>query len=129
MGEKSKARSVQIILAIIALIMLIVALTAFFWEYIFHKAPSYVTIALSIGTILLLLYYLLQVIKKPSNMSLEPQKVSCVIRCVSCDYVSAREFEKGDFVLKEVGTCPRCGGNLTIYSIFREVKEKERRSE
>ncbi|MEM2320789.1 MAG: hypothetical protein QXS79_02750 [Candidatus Bathyarchaeia archaeon] len=128
MGEKGKTRGAQILLAIIVLIML----TVFFWEDIFHKVPSMENIfliALSIGTILLSLYYLLQVIKKPSDIFLESQKVSCVIRCVSCDYVSTREFEKGDFVLKEVGTCPRCGGNLIIYSIFRDVKEKERRSE
>lgn len=129
MDENDKVGKVRIILAMIALIMIIVALIAFFREYISHRTPNYITVILSVSTILLSLYYLLQIIRRPRNMFLESQKVSSIIRCTNCDYVTAREFNKGDFVLKEVGICPRCGNNLVIYSIFREVKEKERRSE
>lgn len=125
MDEKSKAESVRILLIIIALIILIIALISLFWEYLSHKTPSYITILLSISTILLSLYYLLQIIKKPRDIPLNSQKVLSIIRCTNCDYVTARGFEKGDFILKEVGACPKCGGNLIIYSIFREVKEKE----
>ncbi|MBS7604809.1 hypothetical protein KEJ31_00710 [Candidatus Bathyarchaeota archaeon] len=59
----------------------------------------------------------------------ESQRTITTIRCMSCDYITAREFEKGDYVLKEMGACPKCGGSLLIYSIFREVKDEERGSE
>lgn len=129
MDEEGKVKGTQIFLVIIALIMLIIAIIAFLWEYTFHKMPNYITVALSIGTILLSLYFIFQITKKPQNILFEQQKVSTVLRCVNCDYVSARGFEKGDYIFKEVGACPRCGSSLIIYSVFREVKEKEQRSE
>lgn len=126
MNKEGGRKIMRIILAIIALIMLIVAIAVFFWEYASHGAPNYITVALSIGTILLSLYYFTQAVKRPQDILFEQQKISSVIRCMSCDYVTAREFTKGDYILKEVGACPRCGGSLIIYSIFREVKEKEK---
>lgn len=46
------------------------------------------------------------------------------ITCGSCDLREVRAFSKGDYILKHVGKCPRCGGERTITSIFREETEK-----
>ncbi|MEM2168977.1 MAG: hypothetical protein QXX99_03600 [Candidatus Bathyarchaeia archaeon] len=132
MGKEGNAKNSPLLLIIIVLAMMIVALVVLFsmvGEYVFHGAFNPMNMALSIGTILLSLYLLLQIIKRPKDFFLETQRVTTTIRCMNCDYVTAREFEGGDYVLKEVGVCLKCGGNLIIHSIFREVKDEERRSE
>lgn len=125
MGEEGKKSRAPIIFIVIALAVLIIALITLLWEYAFQGTYNPINVALSIGTILLSIYFILQVIKKPQNLFFETYKTTTVIRCVNCNYVSVREFEKEDYVLKEVGVCPGCGGNLIIYSIFREVKDKK----
>lgn len=129
MSDEGRTKGASLILIMIALTILIISLIALFWEYVLNRTFNPINIALSIGTVLLSLYFISQVLKKPQNLFSESHKVTTTIRCVSCDYVSAKEFEKGDYILKEIGTCPRCGSNLIIYSIFSEVKEKERRAE
>lgn len=132
MGREGGTRSAPIFLIIIVLVMMIIALIVLFsmvGEYMIHRTFSPINMALSVGTILLSLYLLLQIIKKPQDLLLEVQRITTMIRCMNCDYVTAREFERGDYILKEIGACPKCGGNLIIHSIFREVKDEERRSE
>ncbi|MEM2464452.1 MAG: hypothetical protein QXL85_02395 [Candidatus Bathyarchaeia archaeon] len=128
MDKEGKISKASILLMIVVLIMLIIALAEIFsiiGEYMAHRAFNPVSIALSLGTILLSVYLLFQIIKKPKDHFFEAQRITTMVRCTSCDYVTAREFEKGDYVLKETGTCPKCGGNLIIYSIFREVRDEE----
>jgi hypothetical protein len=55
------------------------------------------------------------------------QAVYSVEHCFSCDINNKRPFMKGDFVLKQSGKCPKCGREMTIWSIYAEslVKEKQ----
>jgi len=50
--------------------------------------------------------------------------VSTEITCESCGLREVRAFSKGDYILKHVGKCPRCGGERIITSIFREEGER-----
>jgi len=47
-------------------------------------------------------------------------RVLTEITCPSCGLREVREFLEGDYVFKEAGGCPRCGGKRLITSIFRE---------
>ncbi|MEM1515098.1 MAG: hypothetical protein QXT26_03400 [Thermoproteota archaeon] len=125
MSEKGRKSGVLIVFMVVALAVLIIALITLLWEYVFQGTYNPINMILSIGTILLSLYFILQIIRKPQNLFFETYKATTVIRCVNCNYVSARGFEKEDYILKEVGVCPGCGDNLIIYSIFREAKDKK----
>lgn len=50
--------------------------------------------------------------------------VSTEITCEACGLREVRAFSRGDYILKHVGKCPRCGGERIITSIFREEGEK-----
>jgi len=48
-----------------------------------------------------------------------------IVCSTSGDYSSEREFTDGDYVGKEVGTCPKCGGKLVvnrIYAIYQQSR-------
>ena len=42
--------------------------------------------------------------------------------CPSCGFREVRAFQRGDYVFKPMGRCPRCGEERYISSIFREEK-------
>ena len=128
MGE-SKAGKISAFFIGIVFVMLAMALVALIFAieaYVMQGNIDVVNVILSASTIALSIYLLLQMRKKPLSLDSEALKVLTVIRCTKCNYEKIKDFEKGDYVLKEVGSCPKCDGTLLIYSIFRETKEKER---
>ena len=128
MGE-NKAGKISAFFIGIVFVMLAMALVALIFAieaYVMQGNIDVVNVILSASTIALSIYLLLQMRKKPLSLDSEVLKVLTVIRCTKCNYENIKDFEKGDYVLKEVGSCPKCDGTLLIYSIFRETKEKER---
>ncbi|MEM3194237.1 MAG: hypothetical protein QXH97_04565 [Candidatus Bathyarchaeia archaeon] len=127
--EGGEVRRAPIFFIAVILIMLVMSIAAFILAitvYLTQNTVEYMNIILSASAILLSIYLLLQMRRRTLGPSLEPLKVLTVIRCVGCNYESMREFERGDYILKEIGQCPKCNGTLYIHSIFREVKEKEK---
>ncbi len=56
----------------------------------------------------------------------EPLKRKVIVtqlKCSNCDYRERREFKEGDYVGKEVGECPKCGGKLLVEAIYLEEVE------
>jgi len=52
-------------------------------------------------------------------------EVSTELICPSCGFRELRAFQKGDYIFKPAGKCPRCGKERYISSIFREEKAPE----
>jgi hypothetical protein len=48
----------------------------------------------------------------------EAMEVRRLIACEKCDVESEGPFEKGDYVFREVGKCPRCGGQLYVKALY-----------
>ena len=66
---------------------------------------------------------------KASTMKIEAPKVMTTIECNNkgCGFKSVREFQRGDFVFKDLDvTCQKCGSKQMITGIYKEVKEKEK---
>ncbi len=62
-------------------------------------------------------------------MKIEIPKVMTTIQCTNkgCDSKTVREFQRGDYVFKELDTpCQKCSGKQMITAIYKEVKEKEK---
>lgn len=72
-------------------------------------------------------YMLMQTRRRVMNVSLEIPAVRTTITCQKCGFKNVREFERGDYVFKQAGPCPKCNNTLLISAIYREVKEKPKK--
>ncbi len=127
MGESGLRRISIFFMAVIfaMLAMSLAALILAIEVYITQRTVEVMNIILSVSAIILSVYLLLQMRRRPS-LSFEDLKVLTMIRCTKCNYMSVRDFEKGDYILKEAGICPKCDGTLLIHSIFRKTKEEKK---
>jgi hypothetical protein len=71
-------------------------------------------------------YVLFQSRKRVASMKIEAPKVMTTIECRKCGSKTVREFQRGDFVFKDLDPCQKCDDTMIITSIFKEVKEKEK---
>ena len=61
------------------------------------------------------------------EMKIEVPKVMSTIECKSCGGKTVREFQRGDYVYKELDACPKCPETKQLITgIYKEVKEKEK---
>jgi hypothetical protein len=80
---------------------------------------GFIAMALSI-------YVLLQSRKRIASMRIEAPKVMTTVECRKCGFKSGREFQRGDFVFKDLDACQKCNDKMIITAIYKEVKEKEK---
>jgi ribosomal protein L40E len=71
-------------------------------------------------------YVLFQSRKRVASMKIEVPKVMTTVECRKCGSKSVREFQRGDFVFKELDSCQKCDDKQLITAIYKEVKEKEK---
>ena len=71
-------------------------------------------------------YVLLQSRKRIASMKIEAPKVMTTVECKKCGFKSVREFQRGDFVFKELEACQKCEDKMLITAVYKEVKEKEK---
>ena len=71
-------------------------------------------------------YVLFQSRKRVASMKIEAPKVMTTVECRKCGIKSVREFQRGDFVFKELDACQKCDDKNLITAIYKEVKEKEK---
>lgn len=68
------------------------------------------------------LYMLSVYVRRPGFIRRkEVKRMVTVVECVLCDYKDKRDYVKGDYVMKEIGECPVCGGKILITEIYPEV--------
>jgi hypothetical protein len=75
------------------------------------------------------LFTLYQSRRQIAEMKIDIPKVMTTISCTNktCDSKTTREFQRGDYVYKDLETpCQKCGGKQMVTAIYKEVKEKEK---
>ena len=118
-------------LLIIVIVTLVLALA-----FIFMGLQAYLgdkfedgNINFTIGMALLAVstYLLFQTKRRPLTQTPQQQPLNTTILCKKCGFKNVREFQRGDYVLKELDeACPKCNEKtLEINAVFREVKEKK----
>jgi hypothetical protein len=110
-------------------VMLVISLIALYQvavTYMRQGSLDLSNVLVGVSGIALSAYMLATMRRKPPKMGFEVQKVSATTQCTKCDFKSSRDFERGDYVLKEVGQCPKCNSPMTISSIYREATEEEK---
>lgn len=128
-GKKPPARRAFPLFLLIILIALILSFTA-----LYQAMNAYLNNEFAQGNYLLLMgvmmlalsaFALFQTRRGIPRLTLEAQRVATTILCRKCGFKNVREFQRGDYIFREMETCPKCNETTMIASIYREVKEKE----
>lgn len=69
-------------------------------------------------------YVLLQTRQRMLRLKIEVPPITTTIECKKCGFKSIREFQRGDYIFKEVEPCQKCNDKMLITAIYREIKEK-----
>ena len=116
----------MIMLAVMALSIIAFGLAA--WAYL-EGNELYAIFLATTGAIALILssYMLLQSRRTAVTMKMAPSKVTTTVECRKCGMKNIRDFQRGDFVYKELEACQKCPDDkMIITAIYKEVKEKEK---
>jgi hypothetical protein len=71
-------------------------------------------------------YVLFQTRRRLSKLKIVVPPVITTIECKKCGVKDTREFQRGDYMFKELGPCQKCNDKMMITAIYREVKDKEK---
>jgi hypothetical protein len=69
-------------------------------------------------------YVLFQTRRRILRLRIETPSTTTTIECKKCGIKNVREFQRGDYIFKEVGPCQKCNEKTLITAIYKEVKEK-----
>jgi len=65
--------------------------------------------------------------RQAAEMKIEVPKVMTTIECLKCGTKTVREFQRGDYVYKDLDACPKCPDTKqVITAVYKEIKEKEK---
>jgi hypothetical protein len=132
MSENSSSTTTRIstYLMIIVLIVLALSVAALVLSVQVFSAGNQIVAGylLVIGLIAMGLsaYVLLQSRRHVTSVKIEAPKVMTTVECRKCGFKSVREYQRGDFIFKELEACQKCEDKMLITAIYKEVKEKEK---
>ncbi|MEM1540037.1 MAG: hypothetical protein QXJ07_01460 [Candidatus Bathyarchaeia archaeon] len=123
----SAATKVSSFVLLIIFVTLALALAALVLAiHLYSTAPEIAVYWLLLGFIGLALstYVLFQTRQRILRLRIEAPPITTTIECGKCGFKSVREFQRGDYVFKEVEPCQKCNEKMIITAIYREVREK-----
>jgi predicted ferric reductase len=131
MSENSSSASTKIstylmMIVLIVLALSIVALVSAVYVYESDFEFAVILLAMGILAMGMSVYVLLQSRKRMASMKIEAPKVMTTVECKKCNFKNVREFQRGDFVFKDLEPCQKCNEKMIITAIYKEVKEKEK---
>ena len=116
-----------VILAVYALSIVSLGLAATYYGNTTEPFLWIYMAGLSLGSIALATVVLLQSRRHVTTMKTAlPPQVMTTIECRKCAIKNVREFQRGDYVYKELEKCQKCDDKQIITAIYKEVKEKEK---
>lgn len=108
----------------LSLTALILAITAFNS----NEITAYYLLLIGFLGAALSTYVLFQTRKRMKRLSIKAPSVTTTIECRKCGFKNVRDFQRGDYIFKEVDPCQKCNENMLITAIYREVEEKRKRT-
>ncbi len=127
----SATQKISTYLTLIVLIVLALSVLALLLAgnaYLMGEELAAIVLA-AIGVIALTLsgFMLYQSRRQTVQMKIEIPKVMTTVECTKCQTKTMREFQRGDYVYKELDACQKCPDTKQmITAIYKEVKEKEK---
>jgi hypothetical protein len=132
MSEKSSSATAKISSFLMAIVLVVLALSivALLLSVNAFLAGNEIVAGylLIIGFIAmgLSVYVMFQSRKRAASLKIEAPKVMTTVECRKCNIKNVREFQRGDFVYKDLDPCEKCDDKMVITAIYKEVKEKEK---
>ena len=132
MSENSSATTTKIstylmLIVLIVLALSIVALMLSVNAFIVgNEVIAGYLLIIGLIAMALSVYVLLQSRKRIANMKIEAPKVMTTVECKKCNFKSVREFQRGDYIFKELEDCQKCKDKMMVTAIYKEVREKEK---
>lgn len=131
MGKSSKSptnkvsvMALFIIFLVLALSVAAIALAANLYSYGNSIAAAYLALIGCVG-LAMSAYVLLQTRRMMMRLKIEVPSVTTTIECKKCGFKSVREFQRGDYIFKEMEPCQKCNEKMIITAIYREIREKK----
>lgn len=112
---------ITLALSLTALILAISALSN-------NDIAAYYLLLIGFLGVALSTYVLFQTRKRIKRLSIKIPSVTTTIECRKCGFKSIRDFQRGDYIFKEVDPCQKCNENMLITAIYKEVEEKKKRT-
>ena len=111
----------------IVLIILVLAVAAFSVGIQAYPEGDWILFLLmGFSGLALSTYMLLQTRRKIPRIIFKPYQIATTMLCQRCGFKNIRDFQRGDYIFKEVEECPKCQEKMMIASIYREAEEKEK---
>jgi len=105
----------------LSLAVLILAINAF---NLGQEVPAGYLLLIGFLGVAVSTYMLFQIRRRILRLKIEVPSITTTIECKKCGFKSVREFQRGDYVFKEVEPCQKCNDKMLITAIYREVKER-----
>ena len=125
--RKSRALALVIVLVISVLLLLPYLIEGFEWTTLESSA------LFAVGMFALVVLLLTNPVQqRPSTKGKGEEsgegKTITSLACHRCEFSDQREFQRGDFVGKSLGTCPKCkNGELYIRAIYTAEEKKDKK--
>jgi hypothetical protein len=122
-------RTSPIVIAVLLITFLLSLFSIFLGlDYYINGDPDSGSTYMLLGatTLALSSYVLFQTRRKLLKLALKTQPITTTIICEKCGLKNVRDFQRGDYIFKEMEPCPKCNEKMVITSIYREVKEKRK---
>jgi hypothetical protein len=117
-------------LMIMILVALVLSIAAFFFSADAYGGQDPIQgsyfMLIGIMGLTLLTYLLIQTRRRTLRRPIRMPRVATTILCQKCGFKNIRDFQRGDFILKETEECPKCNEKMIIASIYREVSEEKK---
>jgi hypothetical protein len=134
-ASSNKTTKISSYMLMIIFITLILSLAALIIAVGVYTNPSLIQNSDIVTGLLLLMgffgvalssYLLFQTRRRIMRLRMETPPITTTIECKKCGVKSTREFQRGDFIFKELEPCQKCNDKMIITAIYREIKEKGR---
>lgn len=129
-AASSQATKISSLVLVVIFITLALSLTALYLAVSAYfmgdeMVSGYLLLIGALG-VALSTYMLFQTRRRILRLRIKIPPVTTLVECKKCGFKSIREFQRGDYVFKEVEPCQKCNEKMIITAIYREVKEKEK---
>lgn len=119
--------------ALIAIIITLVVVVMLLFNAVYFYAEENFEIAMALLIIgffglAACIYMFAEMRRRLLRLRIELPPITTTIECRKCGFKTVRGFQRGDYIFKEVDVCQKCNEKMLITAIYREVREKGKKS-
>jgi hypothetical protein len=122
----TRVSSVVLLIIFLTLALALVALILAASMYVSEPVTAGLLAIMGFAGVALSAYVILQLRRRATRLSVVIPPIMTTVECKKCGNKTVREFQRGDYVFKDLDPCQKCNDKMMITAIYREVKEKEK---